>query len=137
MIVHHARKHRLEPGTAHDVPEQEHRQTRGHQVHLDISEHTDPDTMIRYDSEVSTDGGLTWTYGGGFTQQGGPPLDKHGQPMTYCVVTFGHEPHPQQPPAAHRLVRGTITIVGAPVATRVHVVGTTHAHADLDLVPKD
>jgi hypothetical protein len=141
----------LVEGVVHEIPVQTHRHTRGHQVHLDVTAHRDPSVTLAYDAEVSTDGGLTWTYGGGFTVDGGAPLiDKHGNPVRYAVTTFGHEPHPQQAPCPQRLVRGTLRVIAKPdasealsarapavVHTRVHVVGTAAAHIDKSLIPSD
>jgi hypothetical protein len=114
MLTYGARHH-LEVGSRHDLPVQEHRHTRGHQVHVDISEHTDPNVTIRYHSEVSTDGGETWSYGGGFTVIG---ERRTATSPTYSYAVFGHEPHPRMrlpngkwvgaDPAAHRLVRGSV-----------------------------
>lgn len=234
--VRHDVKHALEEGT-HVVPEQEHRHMRGHQVHLDITEHTDPNVVIAVDFEVSIDGGKTWTYGGGFTRAGynvdllksamlnmagdvqglpGVPgvdltalLDRvgeflsgkmdsgwrvmlalnkvyddaesaqpgwseddrgrwqmlrqgidqvssgvhtlfekdTGEPRTFATVNLGHEPTPRhkdhfgrmvgKDPAPHRMVKGTVTVTGGHVSTRLHVAGCKHPHFDKSLVPKD
>ncbi len=141
----------LQEGVVYAIPAQTHHHTRGHQVHLDIRAHRDPAVTLAYDAEVSTDGGLTWSYGGGFTVDGGGPLiDKHGDPVRYAVTTFGHEPSPQQAPCPHRLVRGTLRVIPKPdasdtlsgrapaiVHTRVHVVGTATAHIDKSRIPTD
>ena len=133
----HGTTHRLEPDVVHELPEQEHRDTRGHQVHLDVTEHTDPNVLVKVDCEVSTDGGKTWAYGGGFTRAGGPAVDKYGEPMQYAVVAFGHEPDPRHKPATHRLVRTTVTVVGGALDTKVHVCGIAGANLDKSAVPKD
>lgn len=166
MIVGHQRKQRLTPGERHHAPEQQHRHMRGHQAHLDVTEHTDPSVLIRVDFEVSTDGGKTWTYGGGFTRRGGNPkrsataeafeldaqgqpvyepgipLDKYGQPARYVMCHFGHDlPHPDptihREPADTRLVRSRVTVEGGSVMTRLHVVGTPGASHDKSLIPED
>lgn len=134
--VRHDVKTHLDEGT-HSVPEQEHLHMRGHQVHLDISEHTDPNVIVRYDSEVSIDGGKTWTYGGGFTRAGGPSIDTQGRPLRYATVVFGHEPHPSRPPAARRLVRATLSVSGGVVHTKCHTCGVKQADMDLGQIPTD
>lgn len=132
-----AAKQRLEPGFTYVIPEEEHRHTRGHQAHLDVTEHLDPGVTIKVDFEVSTDDGLTWQYGGGFTREGGPAEDKHGA-MPWATVHFGHETHGQIPPAQRRRVRGTIQVFGGPVNTRgVHIAGTAGASVDKAIIPKD
>lgn len=137
MVIKHGEKHHLEPATKHTISQQVHEHTRGHEAHLDITEHTDPDTIIEVEFEVSTDQGRTWQKGGGFTQKGGPVLDKEGNPLTHVYVHFGHEPTPRHKdhrgmwvgsdPAPHRLVRGTVKVNGKPVTTSLKVAGTRHA----------
>ncbi len=133
----HGTRHRLEPDIVHELPEQTHEHTRGHQVHLDITEHTDPAVLVKVDCEVSTDGGKTWTYGGGFTREGGPAVDGHGEPAKYTVVAFGHEPDPRHKAAVQRLVRTSVTVTGGTLQTSLHVCGLAHAHLDLSAIPKD
>lgn len=152
MVIRHDMKQHVPEGR-HILPQQEHHHTRGHQAHLDVTEHTDPNVLITVDFEVSTDHGATWQYGGGFTMRGGTvdaegkpiagiPLDKYGEPMTYCLTHFGHElphhdPRHHREPAVHRLVKGTMTIEGGHVQTRLHVIGTPGAHHDKSLIPTD
>lgn len=124
------------PGVKHTHSAQQHTNTRGHQAHLDITEHLDPNTTIKVDFEVSTDNGVTWEYGGGFTSVGGVQHEKNGDVMKHCVVVFGHEPSPEVAPAAFRLVRGSVEVLGAPVNTELTFVGIKEAYIDKTLVPK-
>ncbi len=116
------------------IPVEAHCDTRGHVAHLDITEHLDPQTLIRVAFEVSTDGGSTWTDGGSFTKQGGLSLAKDGEtPETHCVAIFWHEPTPRHrdqrgqwvgsDPAPHRLIRGTVKIEGQAVMTALRIEG--------------
>lgn len=138
-------RHTLTHGT-HEIPLQEHWGTRGHQAHLLVAEHTDPNTVISVEFEVSTDGGKTWSKGGGFTSRGGDHLDKDGQPLRYVTAHFGHEPDMRRPAASRRLVRGTVTVhsdASRPTATRVPIntyltiVGTQLASTDVNAIPAD
>ena len=141
-----AARTRHEPGV-HQIPSQTHVQTRGHQAHLDVREHTDPNVLITVAFEVSTNSG-PWEPGGGFTSRGEPNLrDKNGDPVRYAIAHFGHEPTPRyrdhrgewvgSDPAAHRLVRGSMKVEGGSVNTRLHIVGTADAKMDQSLIPTD
>jgi hypothetical protein len=130
MIVSHTHKQQLENRVIHEIPIQRHDQTRGHQVHLDITDHHDPSVTIAVDFEISTNGGQTWSYGGGFTKAGGDTVDKNGDKMSHISVNFGHEPTPKQidasgqvigkDPAPSRLVRGSLFVLPSLTA---HVAG--------------
>lgn len=131
MLITLGATHVLSAGE-HLIPEQEHRGMRGHQVHLDISQHTNPNETMYVVFEVSTDGGKTWVDGGGFTCQGGVHLGKDGQPLTEATAVFGHEPDPRQPACPHRLVRGTLRVDGTDIPTRLHMAGVPNVHFDVE-----
>ncbi len=126
-------KHQLDEGT-HEIPPHPHAQSRGHQCSLDLTAHRDPNALITVDFEVSTDAGATWAYGGGFTMQGGAStIDKNGDPQHFVHTAWTHDP--LDAPPVDRLVRGTVTVTGGSVPTRVHVVGTRGHGLDKTLMP--
>lgn len=123
MVVGHQAKHSLTQGAVHTLPIQEHWGCQGHQALLDITEHTDPDVTISVDFEMSTDGGKTWVYGGGWTLAGGDhTVDKNGEPTTYVNTTWGHALEANGEPPARRLVRGVVHILPTRPA---HLAGVT------------
>ncbi len=118
-------KQRLVQGETHVIPLQEHWGTRGHQAHLDVTQHTDPDVTIAIDLEMSMDGGRTWTYGGGWTLAGGDhSVDKNGDPIIYHNTTWGIE-HAAASPCLRRLVRGYVHILPtrSPYVAQIQIPG--------------
>jgi len=108
MKIRHDRKQLLGHNEKHIIPMQVQRYTRGHQMHLDITEHKDPNTTIHVLLEASLDNGKTWLHAGEMTLRGGHyEIDKNGLPVTYSASAWGTHEHPVD----HKLMRGTVSVL--------------------------
>lgn len=108
MVIRHDRKQLLRHGEKHLISMQTQRNTRGHQFHLDITEHKDPNTTIHVFLEASFDKGRTWLHAGEYTLAGGHhEIDKNEVNVTHTVTVWGTHDEPVE----HKLMRGTVTIL--------------------------
>lgn len=108
MKVRQDKKQLLQHNERHIIPMQTQRNTKGHQMHLDISEHKDPNTTILIQFEASLDSGRTWLDAGAYTLRGGHhEIDKNGNLVIYTVTAWGTNSDPIE----HKLMRGWVTIL--------------------------
>lgn len=85
----------------------------GTELIADITQHTNPDVLMKVERLVSLDNGVTWIPGGAFTRQGGVSLDKDGLPATHCSIVVSHAA------VKDPLVKTVIEIIGGDLRTSV------------------
>lgn len=66
-------------------------------------------TTVKFDLELSRDGGANWEYGGGFEARGGVHTKIDGSEATITAIKVS------LPPGAQRQMRAAITIAGGPL----------------------
>ena len=83
------------------------------QITLDVTDWTNPASILSMAMEKSEDDGVTWTGGGAFTSQpnaNGQFIGKNGNVLTNLKTSFSW-------PSTVTRIRGAITISGATIRT--------------------